>query len=111
MNTRGVHSPGSVAPSGGVRISRLATITDLISLEIGHEYLLGYAPSNRLSDGKFHKVRVKAESLPGRRLKIANRAGYYTLNVEALLLVKPVSGVFHFFNRRSSRKEYPTAKK
>jgi hypothetical protein len=58
-------------------IKKLAQTTDLISLEIRHEYILGYASSNRLSDGKFHKVRSKVESLPGRRLKITNRAGYY----------------------------------
>jgi Ca-activated chloride channel family protein len=69
-------------PTGGrdysVRdLKKLASTTELISLEIRHEYILGYAPSRRSYDGKFHKVRVKIEPLPGQHFKITNREGYY----------------------------------
>jgi hypothetical protein len=55
----------------------MASITELISQEIRHEYILSYVPSGNRSDGKFHKVRVKVEPAPGQHLKISNRAGYY----------------------------------
>ena len=68
-------------PTGGrdypVRdLKKLASTTQLISLEIRCEYVLGYAPSSRGSDGKFHKVRVKVDPRPGERFRISNRAGY-----------------------------------
>jgi Ca-activated chloride channel family protein len=70
------------APTGGRNYDirnpkRLAPITELISLEIRHQYVLGYAPTNKNSDGKYHKVRVKIDASPGERFTISNRAGYY----------------------------------
>jgi len=54
-----------------------ASTTELIGMEIRHEYILGYVPSGRKSDGKFHKIRVKVEPPPGQHFQISNRAGYY----------------------------------
>jgi Ca-activated chloride channel family protein len=69
-------------PTGGrdypvLDLKKLASTTDLISLAIRHEYVLGYAPSDRRYDGKLHKVTVKVEPSPGQHFKISNRAGYY----------------------------------
>jgi len=68
------------APTGGrafaVRdLKKLPAVTELISLEIRHEYVLGYVPPNRDSNGEFHKVRINVPM--GERLRISNRAGYY----------------------------------
>jgi len=71
------------APTGGRDYDirdpkKLAPITELISLEIRHQYVLGYAPAIKNSDGKYHKVRVKIDASPGERFTISNRAGYYS---------------------------------
>jgi Ca-activated chloride channel family protein len=59
-------------------LKKLASTTAIISLEIRYQYVLGYAPPNRTADGKFHKVNVKVDPLPGEHLRISNRAGYYS---------------------------------
>jgi VWFA-related protein len=69
------------APTGGrafaVRdLKKLPAVTELISLEIRHEYVLGYVPSNHASDGMFHKIRINVDT--DDRLRISNRAGYYS---------------------------------
>jgi Ca-activated chloride channel family protein len=69
-------------PTGGrdysvLDLKKLASTTELISLAIRHEYVLGYVPSDRRYDGKFQKVRVKVEPSPGQHFRISNRAGYY----------------------------------
>ena len=58
-------------------LKKLAEATESINLEIRYQYILGYAPSVRRSDGKFHKVRVKVEPSPDRSLRVWYRAGYY----------------------------------
>jgi Ca-activated chloride channel family protein len=68
------------APTGGrafaVRdLKKLPAVTELISLEIRHEYVLGYVPPNHVSDGMFHKIRINVDT--DDRLRISNRAGYY----------------------------------
>lgn len=50
---------------------------NLIATEIRHEYVIGYIPSNRDRDGKFHRVRVQVESLKGQSFRISHRGGYY----------------------------------
>jgi Ca-activated chloride channel family protein len=69
-------------PTGGRSFAardpkKLASVAELISSEIRHEYVLGYVPSNHHTDGGFHQVRLKVESPRGRRLRVSNRAGYY----------------------------------
>lgn len=69
-------------PTGGrvfaVRdLKKLAIMTGLITQEIRYEYVLGYAPSDRRDDGKYHHVSVSIESSAGRRLKVSHRSGYY----------------------------------
>ncbi len=68
--------------SGGTQYSvrdlkKVASTIELIGVEIRHEYVLGYVPSGRRSDGKFHKVRVKVDSSPGRAFRTSHRSGYY----------------------------------
>jgi len=58
-------------------LKKLSMTTELISVEIRNEYVLGYAPSNRQANGKFHHVSINLESSPGRRLRISHRSGYY----------------------------------
>lgn len=55
---------------------RISSIADLIASEIRHEYVLGYMPLQHPADGKFRRVRVQVESLPGQSLRIAYREGY-----------------------------------
>lgn len=70
------------APTGGrafaVRdLKKLPAVSELISLEIRHEYVLEYVPPNRTLHGKFHKVRVNIRPSLGQRFRISSRAGYY----------------------------------
>jgi VWFA-related protein len=69
------------APTGGRAFTvrdpkKLASVAELINSEIRHEYVLGYVPSNRASDGKFHRVHVGVGPSSGTRYRISNRAGY-----------------------------------
>ena len=68
-------------PTGGrtfaVRdLKKLPAVTELISLEIRNEYVLGFTPSSRLADGRFHQVRVHVDSPDEHGLKISSRTGY-----------------------------------
>lgn len=56
---------------------KLALVSQLISLEIRHNYVLGFVPTSHRLDGKFHTVRVKVDSSSGQKLKTSNRAGYF----------------------------------
>jgi len=58
-------------------LKKLSMTTELISVEIRNEYVLGYAPSNRQANGKFHHVSINLESSAGRGLRISHRSGYY----------------------------------
>ena len=49
-----------------------------ISMELRNQYVLGYRPSNRAHDGKWHKIKVKLlppKGLPP--LHVYNKTGYY----------------------------------
>jgi Ca-activated chloride channel family protein len=59
-------------------LKKLVSATELISLEIRYQYVLGYTPAHRKADGNFHNVRLKVDARPGERLRISNRAGYYS---------------------------------
>lgn len=48
-----------------------------IVTELRSQYLLGYAPSNGIADGKFRKIKIE---LPGHKeLEVRTRKGYYAL--------------------------------
>jgi len=68
-------------PTGGrvfaVRnLKSLVATTELISEEIRYEYVLGYAPSIHLNDGKTHRVKVSLNPFIGRKFTISHRSGY-----------------------------------
>ena len=49
-------------------------------LRLRHQYSIGYRPPNFVSDGKWHKVKVKVtppRGLP--RLFVRSKEGYYSL--------------------------------
>ncbi len=50
-----------------------------IAIALRNQYVLGYRPSNRKRDGKFHKIRVKLQALPGMPplYATAMKSGYY----------------------------------
>jgi Ca-activated chloride channel family protein len=51
---------------------------DLIHSELRNQYVLGYAPTNKVHDGKWRKIRVKIEPPAGLpRLLVHAREGYY----------------------------------
>ena len=59
-------------------LKELPGIAERIGLELRNQYLLAYSPSNRSSDGKYHRVQVKLlqpDELP--LLKARWRNGYY----------------------------------
>jgi VWFA-related protein len=49
--------------------------------DASHHYLLGYAPTRELNDGKFHKLEVKVKR---RGVKTVARKGYWAPTVEEL---------------------------
>jgi Ca-activated chloride channel family protein len=55
-------------------------IFEQIALELRHQYSIGYKPPNFVSDGKWHKIKVKVtppRGLP--RLFVRSKEGYYSL--------------------------------
>lgn len=56
----------------------LPAVGEKIGLELRHQYLLGYAPTNPGRDGKYRRVRVKVVRSPGQpRVWTSWRRGYY----------------------------------
>ncbi|HLY17156.1 MAG TPA: VWA domain-containing protein [Bryobacteraceae bacterium] len=55
-------------------VAEIANITPEIAHEIRNQYILGYEPSNRATDGSFRKIRVDVD-LPG--VMVRTRSGYY----------------------------------
>jgi Ca-activated chloride channel family protein len=56
----------------------LADVATKIGIELRNQYLLGYRPTNRADDGKWHKIRVKLtppKGLPP--LRVYAKTGYY----------------------------------
>ena len=50
---------------------------DRISLELRHQYSLGFLPSNFLADGKLHRITVRVPSAePGHRFVVRTRESY-----------------------------------
>ena len=58
-----------------VYFGRLCLIHDPDEWRIANQQL-GYVPSNRESNGKFRRVRVRVEPA-GRQFKVSHRLGYY----------------------------------
>src|SRR5712692_2369127 len=55
-------------------------IFEQIALELRHQYSIGYRPQNFVSDGKWHKIKVKVappRGLP--RLFVRSKEGYYAI--------------------------------
>jgi len=55
-------------------------IFEQIALELRHQYSIGYRPPNFVSDGKWHKIKVRVtppRGLP--RLFVRSKEGYYSL--------------------------------
>lgn len=55
-------------------------IFEQIALELRHQYSIGYKPSNFVSDGKWHKIKVKVtppRGLP--KLFVRSKEGYFAL--------------------------------
>ena len=55
-------------------------IFEQIALELRHQYSIGYRPPNFVSDGKWHKIKVKVtppRGLP--RLFVRSKEGYFSL--------------------------------
>jgi Ca-activated chloride channel family protein len=60
-----------------VNPKRLTSAAETIASEIRHEYILGYVPSKRELDGRFHRVRVQVGPFAGPRFRVSHRVGYY----------------------------------
>ena len=59
-------------------INNLPEIASKIGLAIRLQYVLGYAPSNAVNNGKYHKVNVKlAQPVQKLKLRLSWRLGYY----------------------------------
>jgi Ca-activated chloride channel family protein len=68
-------------PTGGRSFAardtrKLISVAERISLEIRHEYVLGYTPPEHRIDGKFRHVSMKLDSAAGERIRVFHRAGY-----------------------------------
>lgn len=51
-----------------------------IALELRHQYSIGFRPTNFVSDGKWHKIKVKVQTPRGLpRLRVSNKEGYYAV--------------------------------
>ncbi len=72
------------AESGGMffpvhQLSELPEMTDRIATELRNQYLLGYAPSELIHDGKYHRVRVELSGPSEKgKLRLFYRRGYYS---------------------------------
>ena len=59
------------------RIDDLASISERISRELRSEYVLGYSPSNKVRDGRYHEVTVRLDAPDAPRgLRLYFRHGY-----------------------------------
>ncbi len=54
---------------------------DLIHAELRNQYLIGYAPANRIHDGKWRQIRIKLDAPQGLpKLIVKAKEGYYAPN-------------------------------
>ena len=55
-------------------------VFERIALELRRQYTIGYSPANFTADGKWRRIKVKIDQLPGSpRLSLRYRSGYYAL--------------------------------
>src|SRR5262244_224230 len=55
-------------------------IFEQIALELRHQYSIGYRPANFISNGKWHKIKVKVNPPRGLpRLFVRSKEGYYAI--------------------------------
>jgi Ca-activated chloride channel homolog len=60
-------------------VDDLEDVCEKIAQELKSQYVIGYASSNTVKDGKYRKVRLKVNSPPGMpRLHIRAKDGYYS---------------------------------
>jgi Ca-activated chloride channel family protein len=63
--------------------SEYGDLYDNVSKQLRNQYSLGFTPSNRKKDGKFHKLRVEVPNLDLNKdgkpdgLKARHKKGYY----------------------------------
>lgn len=50
-----------------------------IALELRHQYAIGYRPSNFVSDGRWHRLKVRVKFDGPERLVVRSREGYYAV--------------------------------
>jgi Ca-activated chloride channel homolog len=51
---------------------------DRIAIELHHQYIIGYRPSNVAADSEWHRLKVKVTAPPDlRRMSVRAREGYY----------------------------------
>ena len=60
----------------------LAQVGQNIAMDLRHQYVIGYRPTNAVKDGKWRKVKITAEVLDPktnetRRLNVRSKSGYY----------------------------------
>ena len=56
----------------------LPTVARAIGIQLRHQYLIGYRPSNSLRNGKWHKIKVRLTALKGLpSLRVSAKTGYY----------------------------------
>ena len=59
-------------------LNDLPDIATKIGVELRNQYVLGYRPNETVSDGKWHKIRVRMRALKGLpRLQVSAKQGYY----------------------------------
>jgi Ca-activated chloride channel family protein len=63
-------------------IMSLEDICYRIALELKNQYVIGYHSTNTAQDGKWRKIRVKAEH-PNQKLNVRAKAGYYGPTLQA----------------------------
>jgi VWFA-related protein len=60
----------------GNKVDKLKDAFDQIARELRSQYNIGYTPTNRVKDGTFRKVEVRAKD---KNYKIQSRSGYYAI--------------------------------
>jgi Ca-activated chloride channel homolog len=74
----GVSGGKAFYPNSGAEMD---DIFEQIALELRHQYSIGYRPPNFVSDGKWHKIKVKVAPPRGMpRLFVRSKEGYYAIS-------------------------------
>ena len=58
-------------------MKELEPMYGVIAREIRDQYVLGYAPSNPVRDGRWRKVQIRVKRPPSERLQVRTREGYF----------------------------------